>query len=96
MLIVNYPFTSTTGRGIFKSMKRAETVFWGLALAAGLYLLSGFNFSVINTVKNPKASAQAAIPLVQGALPAGGQSCGAKGGGCGCGGGGKINNPPGI
>lgn len=86
-------------------MPGAEKVFWGIAIAAGIYLLIGGGFSLPGRVNAQLARTEttAAQPSSAGGhyMPngqwmaggMGGMACGAKGGGCGCGGGRKINNP---
>lgn len=74
-----------------QKMHKAESVFWGMVVVAGLYLLFGGDAP---SQKIADAQLAQAEPAAVQAAPAAG--CGMNNGGsCGCGGG-TINNPPGI
>jgi hypothetical protein len=76
-------------------MKQAESIFWGLAMVAGIYLLSGYILSSANRVNAQIAKAGTTVQAQTQAqtLPSGAHTCGGGGGGCGCGSHGQINNP---
>jgi|GEM_PF-2256023 len=76
-------------------MPKAESIFWGMAIVAGLYLLSGWEVGPAGRVNARFANANVAAQDQQ-AAPAGGHfmpngewmADGAMGGGCGMHGGG--------
>lgn len=75
------------------AMKQSESIFWGLALSAGIYLLSGLIFNSANRINAQIAKVGSAAQAQAQTVPSGAHTCGAGGGGCGCGGQGRINNP---
>lgn len=77
------------------AMKQSESIFWGLALLAGTYLLSGLIFNPANQVNAQiaKVGSTAQAQAQAQAVPSGAHTCGLGGGGCGCGSHGRINNP---